>query len=82
LLGIEFDRLNVALLARGLQAVAFELLGDKFCGLAMPFAAGIPALQLVLSEKLDLRPPARPVRDIFRQQGNRDKSDAGDNPNF
>jgi hypothetical protein len=75
--GFEFDRLNVALLAGGLQAIALELRSHVFGGLAVLRAAGLAALHLVRSQVLDVGPPARAIVGRSRKSNCGGEGDAG-----
>src|SRR3989454_5438010 len=59
---VEFDRLEIPRGAGRLQTSVLEYLGDIGGGFAMPFAAGVPALELIVGQKLHVGPPAYPVR--------------------
>ena len=58
---LEHDRLPVAIDAGRLQPDLLELPGDVGGGLLEAFAPHVPALQRIVGEVFDVRPPARAV---------------------
>jgi hypothetical protein len=55
----ELDGLEVAFRAGRRQAGSLELLGDIARGFAIPVGAGLTSLEAVVSQRLDMGPPAR-----------------------
>ena len=67
---LELHRLQIARRPRGLESEGLHLSGDIFDRLAVAVAARFAALQFVVRQKLDVRPPAVALRrEIGREEG-------------